>query len=399
VITYKYKAIDATGRKYFGRMDASNPAELELYLGKMDLDLICLSKQKNSFFSITKRKISRQELIVFSCHLEQLVRAGVPLFDGLRDLRDSVENLLFKEVISALVEAVEGGKTLSESLAQFPNIFDTVFVNLIRAGEESGMLEDVLKNIIKSLKWQDELVAQTKKIILYPAFVGVIVVGVIFFLLIYLVPKLVIFISGMGGEIPVYTQILIYVSDFVRGYWYFLIAVPVGIVFFIKYLICTSSVARYRFDGYKLKIWLIGPVLHKIILARFVRCFALLYSSGITVLNCIEINEAISGNVVMQNALRQVREEIADGNNISDSIASMPLFSPLVLRMIKVGETTGELESALGNVSYFYDREIKENVERIQLLIEPILTVVLGIILGWVMLSVLGPIYDVVSKV
>lgn len=396
---YKYKAIDGLGKKTSGRIDAVNLADLELRLKKMGLDLIKFKQVKRLSSAVAGKKISRQELITFTYHLEQLARCGVPLLDGLVDLRGSVNNPVFKEVVSSLIETIEGGKTLSESLEQFPNIFDTVFISLIKAGEESGMLAEVLKNINESLKWQDELAAQTKKIVLYPAFVGTVVVGVIFFLMIYLVPKLVSFIKNMGEEIPIHTQALIAVSDFVTHYWYLILTLPITLVFLIKYLVRVNPRVRYRVDDYKLKVWLVGPILQKIILARFASCFSLLYASGVTVLSCIQINEAISGNMVMENALRKMREKIADGNNISDSIDSISLFPPLVLRMIRVGETTGELESALGNVSYFYNREVKESIDRVQSLIEPILTVVLGIILGWVMFSVLGPIYDIVSRI
>jgi len=396
---FKYKAIDDVGKKTEGQIEAANIADLELRLNKMGLDLINYKEKKQNTLFVGGKKISRQELITFSYHLEQLVRSGVPLLDGLTDLRDSVSNLYFKEIVSAIIESIEGGKTLSESLAQFPKIFDAVFVSLIRAGEESGMLPDVLKNITESLKWQDELAAQTKKIIAYPLFVGVVVIGVVFFLMIYLVPQLVKFIENMGEEIPIHTVVLIYVSDFVTNYWYVILATPVVLFVLVKYMAKINSDFRFKLDGFKLHVWLLGPILKKIILARFASYFALLYASGVTILNCIEINENITGNMVMSDALKKMREKIADGNSIGESIESISLFPPLVLRMIKVGEATGELDKALGNVSYFYDREVKESIDRVQSLIEPILTIVLGAILGWVMLSVLGPIYDIISRI
>lgn len=396
---FKYKAIDRSGKKSAGRLDATNPSDLELRLNKMGLDLINFKELKENEYQVGGKKISRQELITFSYHLEQLTRSGVPLLDGLADLRDSVDNPSFREVVSSLIESIEGGKTLSEAMRQFPKIFADVFVSLILAGEESGMLSDVLKNITESLKWQDELAAQTKRIILYPAFVGIIVTGVIFFLMIYLVPQLVAFIQNMGEEIPLHTVVLIYVSDFVTAYWYAILAAPFVVFFVSQYLAKKYPRVRYKLDKFKLEMWLIGPILQKIILARFASYFSILYSSGITILQCLQINEKIAGNVVMEDALKQMREKIADGNSISDSVDSLSLFPPLVLRMIKVGETTGELDTALDNVSYFYDREVKESIDRVQSLIEPIMTVVLGIILGWVMLSVLGPIYDIVSRI
>ncbi len=396
---FKYKAIDDAGKKTRGRLDASNVADLELRLNKMGLDLINFTEIKQSALSVGRKKLLRQELITFTFHLEQLVRSGVPLLDGLADLRGSVSNADLKVIASALIASIEGGKTFSESLEQFPKIFDTVFVSLIRAGEESGKLAEVLKNITESLKWQDEIAAQTKQAIFYPAFVGLFVFGSIFFVMAYLVPRLSTFITNMGQELPLHTRILISVSDFLTSYWYLLFIVPVVTILLIKYMARRDARVRYKLDDFKIRVWVIGPIFKKIILARFANYFALLYSSGVTVLNSLRINEDITGNMVMSTALREMQKKIADGNSISDSIDSISLFPPLVRRMIKVGETTGELDTALDNVSYFYDREVKGSIEKMQSILGPVLTIFLAVNIGWVMLSVFWPLYDVIVKV
>ena len=396
---FKYKAIDDVGKKTRGRLDASNVADLELRLNKMGLDLINFTEIKQSSLSVGRKKILRQELITFTFHLEQLVRSGVPLLDGLADLSSSVGNADLKVIAAALIASIEGGKTFSESLEQFPRIFDRVFVSLIRAGEESGKLAEVLKNITESLKWQDEIAAQTKQAIFYPAFVGMFVFGSIFFVMAYLVPRLATFITNMGEELPLHTRVLISVSGFLTSYWYLLFFVPVVVILLIKYMAHRDARVRYKLDDFKIRVWMIGPIFKKIILARFANYFALLYSSGVTVLDSLRINEDITGNVVMSTALREMQKKISDGNSISESIDSISLFPPLVRRMIKVGETTGELDTALDNVSYFYDREVKSSIEKMQSLLGPVLTIFLAINIGWVMLSVFWPLYDVIVKV
>ena len=396
---FKYKAIDDVGKKTRGRLDASNVADLELRLNKMGLDLINFTEIKQSSLSVGRKKILRQELITFTFHLEQLVRSGVPLLDGLADLSSSVGNADLKVIAAALIASIEGGKTFSESLEQFPRIFDRVFVSLIRAGEESGKLAEVLKNITESLKWQDEIAAQTKQAIFYPAFVGMFVFGSIFFVMAYLVPRLATFITNMGQELPLHTRVLISVSGFLTSYWYLLFFVPVVVILLIKYMAHRDARVRYKLDDFKIRVWMIGPIFKKIILARFANYFALLYSSGVTVLDSLRINEDITGNVVMSTALREMQKKISDGNSISESIDSISLFPPLVRRMIKVGETTGELDTALDNVSYFYDREVKSSIEKMQSLLGPVLTIFLAINIGWVMLSVFWPLYDVIVKV
>lgn len=396
---FKYKAINESGKTVYSRLDAANSSDLELRVERMGLELISFKEVKTGGLYITRRRITRQDLITFCYHLEQLTRAGIPLIDGLSDLRDSLENARFREIISAMIESIEGGKTLSQSMADFPRLFDDVFVSLIRIGEESGQLPEVLKNITESLKWQDELAAQTKKILLYPAFVGLVVLGVIFFLMIYLVPQLVSFIKNMGEEIPLHTAVLIAVSNFFQNFWYAILITPFAFFALLSYAMHTSEKVRYKVDEYKLQLWIIGPILRKIILTRFANYFSLLYASGVPILTSLKISEEIVGNLAIAAALKNVRQQIADGNSISASMENVALFPPLVLRMLKVGESTGDLDSALSNVSYFYSREVKESIEKVQAMIEPLLTIILGALLGWVMLSVLGPIYDIIGKI
>ena len=396
---FKYKGIDATGKITQGRIDAANTASLETRLEKMGLELITCKEVSAGGGYISGRKVTRRDLITFCIHMEQITRVGIPIIEGLTDLRDSLDNPRFREVISAIIVSIDGGKTFSEALEEFPRIFDEIFVNLIRVGEHSGQLSQVLKRMTESLKWQDELAAQTKKIILYPAFVGFMVMAVIFFLMLYLVPQMVSFIQNMGEELPLHTKILILVSDTFSHYWYLFLAGPVIAITLLKYLAHTKPAVRYTVDKLKLKLWLVGPVLNKIILARFSSYFALLYASGVSVLSSIRISEDIAGNTVVAAALREAGKQIADGKNVSESFEVAGLFPPLVLRMLKVGESTGALDEALMNVSYFYNRDVKESIEKLQSMIEPIMTVILGVVLGWVMLSVLGPVYDIISRI
>ncbi|MFC1751254.1 type II secretion system F family protein, partial [Pseudomonadota bacterium] len=191
----------------------------------------------------------------------------------------------------------------------------------------------------------------------------------------------------------------IIVSSFVSNFWYLILSLPVVIYFAVKYMAKLSSGVRYQLDRAKLNVWLIGPILRKIMLSRFANYFALLYASGVTVLQSLEICEDLVGNRVISSALSKVRQEIEEGSNMSESFAAVGLFPPLVLRMIRIGESTGGLDTSLQNISYFYNRDVKDSIEKLQTLLEPVITVVLGLILGWVMLSVLGPIYDIVSKV
>jgi type IV pilus assembly protein PilC len=378
--------------------DAANQVDLELRLKRGGLDLIDAKLDTGRMIK-GRRKIKRPELITFFFNLEQLTSAGVPLLESLADLRDTMNDPHFREIIANLVESIEGGKKLSQAMAQHPDAFDKIFVSLTHAGEESGRLPEVFQHITDSLKWQDEMSSHTKTIMIYPALVGTIVFGITFFLMIYLVPQLVTFIKGMGQEIPLQTRILLATSSFFVSYWYVLIALPVVLPIAIKLLITSSPEMRYRFDQFKLDMWVTGPILRKIILARFANTFAIMYGSGISILDCIYNSRDVVNNLAVAKSLVDVTHEIESGKNLTQSFQNTGMFPPLVIRMLKVGEATGSLDKALLNVSYFYDRDVKESIKKVQVMIEPTMTIVLGGLLGWVMLSVLSPIYDIIGKV
>jgi type IV pilus assembly protein PilC len=395
---FTYRAIDAQGKSVPGRIEAVNLFDLEQRLSRMGLDLVNGAPSSQRMRLIGGSRVTRQDLINFCFHLEQLATAGVPVLEGLNDLRDSVENPRFREVVSGLVESIEGGRNLSGSLAEYPEVFSKVFVSLVRSGELTGKLPAVLKSLSESLKWEDELAAQTKKLLLYPAFVGSIVLLVTFFLMVYLVPQMTGFIRNMGQEIPLQTRMLIVVSDFFVNFWWAVLLAPFAAWAGLKAAAGYNPAVQFAIDRYKISMPLIGPILRKIILSRFASSFAMMYSAGITVLDAIRSCEEIVGNRVLEGALRTAGQQIAEGKNMTAAFADLNLFPPLIIRMLKIGETTGALDTALLNVSYFYNREVREQIGKVQAMIEPALTLVLGAILGWVMLSVLGPVYDAISK-
>lgn len=393
---YKYKAMDAHGRRVAGSMDAANPTDLEMRLQRMGLDLVG-HRQVKRRARLRFGGVSRTELINFSFHLEQLLRAGVPMVDALTDLGTTIDDPAFRDVVAEIVEAIEGGQTFSEALAGFPAVFGTVYVSMIRVGEQSGRLPDVLKDLAGMLRWQDELMAYAKRVMVYPMIVLAVVGSVILFLMMYLVPKLTSFLNTMDQALPFHTRALIATSNFFMAWWWLLGLIAIVTPIFIRYMAHNSPRFRYRWDAFKLKIWLFGDLSYKIRLARFSNYFALMYSSGITVLEALRLSRQLMDNAVLEHGIERVQAHIAEGGTISEAFAAAGLFPPLVVRMMRVGETSGALDDALHNVSYFYSREVNEAVERLQPAIQPVLTVILGGLVAWIMLSVIGPIYDTIS--
>jgi len=213
------------------------------------------------------------------------------------------------------------------------------------------------------------------------------------------VPELLSFVKTMGQEIPAHTKALIFVSDIFVDYWYLILIMPVIVFFSILIGVKTSPGFALTVDTMTLKLPVVGPIARKIILARLAAFFAMMYAAGITIIDCIRTGEEIAGNRAVAIAMHNVGQQIADGKSLSESFESTSLFPPLVLRMIKVGENTGALEESLENVAYFYTRDVREAIERLQTMIEPAMTVVLGSIIGWVMFSILGPIYDLIANI
>jgi type IV pilus assembly protein PilC len=397
--SYEYKAIDKAGRPARGGLDAVNEVDLELRLRRMGLDLINFKQveRQASRFS-GGGTITRQDLINFCFDLEQMIRSGIPMIDGLRDMRDTLENPRFRDVLSVMTEDMEGGKVLSACLAAHPQVFDNVFVSLIRAGEQSGQLPEVFKNLAENLKWLDELISDTRRLMIYPIITLVVVLGVLVALLIFLVPQIAQLFKTMGLALPTQTKVLIAVSEYMLRYWYIVFGVPVVAAAAAMLAVQRSARIAYLWDYAKLRLPLVGSTLQKIIMSRFANVFGLLYRSGITVLDAIKTCEDVVSNRVISDGLARAGQQISAGESLTETFRNLGMFPPLVIRMLRVGESTGALDSALANITYFYNRDVKESVDKAQKALGPAMTLVLGGLLAFVIWAVLGPVYDILGK-
>jgi len=395
---FAYRAMDADGRVSSGSLDATNAIDLELRLKRLGLDLLTFDSVKRSTAART-RSVTRPELITFCFHLSQLLKAGVNIIEALTDLRDTVDNPGFRQVIASLLEDIGGGLKLSEAMANHAYCFDNVFTALVRAGEQSGQLTEVLDELSENLKWQDEMASQAKKAMVYPSMVLVVIFGVIMVLMTVLVPQLAVTFKQLVPKLPRETEILIALSAFFVRWWYLILGVPVVVAVGGWTFAKTNEKAQRLIDGLTLKLPVVGAIREKIILARFSTYFAMLYRAGISVLDCIGICEKIVGNRVMEEGLQRVGRSISEGQGISQAFIATNLFPPLVVRMLRVGESTGGLDLALLNVSYFYNRQVRDSISRMQTLLGPATTVVLGFLIVAILYSIFLPIYDVIAKI
>ncbi|HVS27356.1 MAG TPA: type II secretion system F family protein [Burkholderiales bacterium] len=396
--TFQYKAVDRAGRPARGSLDAINEVDLELRLKRMGLDLITSRQVNRGASALARGKITRRDLITLCLDMEQISRAGIPLLEGMRDLRDTLENPRFREIITSLLEDMEGGKQLSQALAAHPHVFNHVFVSLVKAGEQAGRLTEVFESLATTMKWQDELIGQTRRLMLYPILVLLVILVVMVVLLVVLVPQVVSLLKNMGLPLPLQTRVLIFISNSIIHYWPYILGVPLfsGIVF--GYLVRQNPKMRYFWDYLQLHLPITGEILQKIIMARFSNFFALMYQSGITILEAIKTSEGIVANRVIVDGLQRAGQQIGSGESLTEAFRNLGMFPPLVIRMLRVGETTGALDTALLNVSYFYNRDVKDAVDKGLKLLGPLTTIILASLLLSIMTATLLPVYDILGK-
>ncbi len=392
---YRYRAMNAAGRKLSGQISAVNETDLYFQLKQIGLDLVDASEiRENRFLTILARPIRTRDLIELCIHLEQLEKVGVPILDSLSDIRDSTESPRMRDVLNDVCRDVGNGKLLSEAFALHPTIFNQVFVGLIAAGEQTGNMSESFGHLVHHLKWNDEISKKIKKAVRYPLFLMVTMFVMMLSMMFFLVPQLTSFLSTIGLELPLSTRILIKASDFVQGYWWMVASFPLLVFVAAKLIYRFSAPAAYLFDHYMYRIPMIGPTARKIALSRFSHFFSIMFQSGIGVLQCLETSSQVVANRSLATSLEIVRKMVEGGNSLTNAMKSSGEFPELILRMIRIGEETGNLGESLGNISYFYDRDVNEAVDNMVASIQPLLTVVVGAVMIWIIISVLGPVYN-----
>lgn len=392
---FKYKAIDSAGCVQRGCISAMNQADADCRLGTRGLELIFCRPSRSIRLS-NRSSVSRKQLIDFTFHLQQMVEAGVPLIESLKEYRDSADHKQIRDSVSQVVDQIESGSSLSSACAAQPMVFNQMYTGMLEAGEQSGRLTEVLADLLSLLKWQDETLSSLRKVLIYPAFVCLVLSVVIGFVMTWLVPSLTSFITAAGAQLPWHTQWLIALSDAIIKYWFIVLLMLVIGVLLVCTAIKSNSAVRYQWQRLQLGLPLVGQVLYKIKLARFCRCAALMYASGINLIDTLKHGEALVDNGFLSHALYRVRERIIAGDSVSEAFRDQPELPVLLSRLVRVGESTGGLDRAFLQTSYFYDRDSRDAIERLEQFIGPALIILVGSIMMWVVLSVIGPIYDLV---
>ena len=392
---YKYKALNAKGRPIRGVLGAVNENDLFNQLQSANLELVSctpLSKKKGKSHFLTRVKI--RDLIALFLHLDQMDGAGVPLLDALADIRDTTENTALRDAISEIHRDVMEGSQLSEAMDKHPRIFTNLYVSLVASGEETGKMSSSYRQLIKYLKWVDAMQARVRKATRYPMILCVVVIGAVTIMMGHVVPQIVEFIRNMEFELPFATTSLIATSDFFQAYWLYVLLTPIILVATILALRKSSEGIAYRIDRMLIEAPVMGPLIRKINIARFCQTFAALYAAGLPILEAINSAQNTVTNRALLEALDSIQGLIKSGSPLSEAFNGSGEFPSMVIRMLKVGEDSGNLTVVLEQVSEFYTSDVDEEVQKLIAMIEPSLTMVLGGMILWIAVGVFGPIYS-----
>lgn len=395
---YYYKAINAAGEICSGYANAENKMQLAAKLQRSQLEPVNIRIDWKRL-GLFKGPATRHAILIhFFFSLEQFSRAGVPILDALKELESSMHERQFLSVIASLRLAIENGLRLSQAMAHHPTSFNTVLTGLIQAGEESGNLDSMFEHITAMLRWQDELNRQSRSMLLYPAMAAVAVLCVTAFLLLYLVPQLGNFIRSFGEALPLHTRLLLAASEGLRSHGITLALTSFFVC--VTWLVSLQTHRKFR-EWHEQLIWnlpITGTIARNLLLARLTNTFAIMYGSGIAIPACISTLRQLTSNVIVQTDLSNTLLRIESGSSLAQSVQNSKIFPLTAQRLIRMGEATGRLEAALRSVAYLSENTARDAIKKLQIMAEPCITLILGLLLGWVMLSVFSPLYALIGK-
>lgn len=395
---FRYKAINDQGKYVSGKLAAQNPSELSALLKAAQLELISFKEEKTGGLSLFGNTIRPKEIITIFVHLEQLERSGVPIADSIQDLIESADSANVKSLMTEVAESIKNGSLFSESLAKRPDIFSTTYIGLIAMGEKTGNLSTAFNSIIEDIKWTMDIKRKTRKATTGPMFGIVLMFVILGIMTSVVVPKVTGFLTMQSIDLPIITVALVKFSDFVKGNWYIILMTPVVMFILVKILRKSSEEMAVIIDDFKLKLPIFGPIMNKIDSAKFCQFFSMTFKSGLGVLECLDASSGVVKNMAVKKSIQTVKQQVSEGHPLSKSIAATGYFPNLVVRMFKVGEESGNMESALNNIKFFYDREINDSIDRLVAMIQPTITMVMGGMIAWITIAVFGPIYATFSK-
>ncbi len=405
--SFLYVATNAQGKTVTGSIEASDRSAAIVSLTKQSLSPLSLKEgvaKKSSFTFLDffgANRVKSDDLVMFTRQLSAMVSAGVPLLRALNSQRDHTDSKALKVILEGVIKDVEGGAQLADALAKYPNAFSDVYVNMVRAGEAAGILDDILKRLAMQQEKNASMRKKIKSAMTYPMVLLGITVLAFFGLMLFVIPQIGKILKDLGGpdaELPLLTQAMLGISDFLLHYGLFLLPVVIaGIVFLMRWL--KTPVGKKLFHTLILKIPMIKPIIQKVAVARFARTFSALMGAGVAVLEALNVTARAVGNVVYEQALVDAAEQVKNGKTLSSVIEKNDLFPPIVSQMLAVGEETGQTDTVLVKVADFYEEEVDVAIDGISSIIEPVMILIMGSMVGLIAASVMGPIAGLAQSI
>jgi len=394
--TYTYTARAVNGELKTSTIDAPSREEVVAQLRRQRMSVVKVDEQAKKVK--TRGSIKMRDIVIFTRQFSTMINAGLPLVQALDILAKQTENKVLSEVTRAVVFDVESGHTVADALAKHPNAFSDLYVNMVAAGEAGGILDTILMRLATFMEKNDALVRKVKGAMIYPGVIMSVAFIAICVLLIFVIPVFESMFGSVGLALPLPTRIVIGMSRFLKGYWWLLGGTVGGGFMLLKRYYATSD-GKLNIDKLMLKMPVLGDVLRKSAVSRFTRTLGTLISSGVSILDGLEITAKTAGNRVIQDAIMQSRASIAGGDTIAAPLQKSAVFPPMVISMIAVGEQTGGLDEMLSKIADFYDEEVDAAVSGLLSLLEPIMIVFLGIVVGGMVVAMYLPIFDMINAV
>jgi type IV pilus assembly protein PilC len=339
---------------------------------------------------VVRSRVKRGDLISFTVHLSTVLSAGVPILQGLDDMVEETENAYFSQVIRGVKNSIEEGSSISDAFAQYPDVFGDLYVAILRSGESTGRVDEVLKEITRFLEWQDELIGTVKQASTYPVIVLVAVSGLIGIMFTFVLPRFLTIFDDFNMALPLPTRIVIAISGFFQNFWWLLLLLIIAAFFGYRAANRTTR-GKAVIDKAKLRIPVFGDLVRKVALSRFSHYLATLFGAGVNIMEALEVVERVVGNAVLADVVRRARMQVGTGQSISGALRESREFPTMVVRMVSIGEATGNLEETLQRVSEYYDREVPQSVKRLMTALESMIIILLGVVILFVVLSIILP--------
>ena len=399
--TFAYVVKDKAGKTHTGTLETESRTALIEQLWKKEFVVLSIderAQKRSSMLLVGQPRVKAQQLVIFSRQLATMVDAGIPIAPALDVLAEQIDDRNFRHTLKKIRDDIQAGSSLSEGIGRHPRAFSDFFVNMVRAGESSGRLDEILDRVATYLEKVSALQRKVKASLFYPAFVSVLAFSITMFLLVVIVPKFKEIFASLGGQLPWPTRALLQVSEFLGTYVAAEVILALALAGLLRFYITTPG-GRLWLDATLLRLPIIGKLLQKVVVAQFARTLSTLVKSGVPILGSMEIVAKTSGNKVVERAVLAARSSIKEGENIADPLAHSKVFPPMVTRMIAVGEKTGELEKMLSKIADFYESEVDAAVTALTSLIEPMVIAALGIVIGGIVVALFMPIFTITTLI